>query len=127
MKLNKNALRRACLRAADSALWEKGPRPVEPIQQLADQFYQIAVENESFLIGQGRDPNIVTRAVRYLALVHAIPVTGQDTHWFTCMLQVLIELACPNTAGQRANDKFYSDIENGIIVARSDYKRIPKS
>ena len=51
-----------------------------------------------FVDGQGRNPNLIVRAVRYLGGSHAIPPMRGDTRWFEEMLAALIELACPRVA-----------------------------
>jgi hypothetical protein len=67
------------------------------IDALAEKYYRIAHVQLQFITEQNRDPNLLVRAVRYLAHTHALPPMGKDTEWFSDMLGVLIELACPNT------------------------------
>jgi len=43
------------------------------------------------------DIPLITRAVRYLGQVHAIPPMDEDTQWFSNMLQVVLEIARPNS------------------------------
>jgi hypothetical protein len=68
-----------------------------------------------------RDPNLIVRAVQYLALTHAIPPMRDDTSWFQDMLAVLIELACPNCGATPELEPFFRDVERGIAVSRSDF------
>ena len=53
-----------------------------------------------------------------------------DTTWFSDMLAVLIELACPNAQGSSESEPFYRDMEAGIAISRSRFTawwhRLPK-
>ncbi len=127
MKLNRAALKKACLEVAHNILWQKGPVPVEPIEALASRLFTIALEHEEFMVTFKRDPNIITRAVSYLAWAHAIPPMKDDTYWFSNMLEVLIELTCPNHIGNPRSEKFYKDLETGMRVARAGYSEWEES
>ena len=61
-----------------------------------------------------RDPNLLIRAVRYLAHTHAVPPMGKDTRWFFGVLDVLVKLACPNTGLPRRGTGFVSDVRRGL-------------
>lgn len=121
MKLNRDELRSACYEVATNTMWERRPVDVESIQAVAAKFVKIAEFHEEFVVGQRRDPNLIVRSVRYLNHVHAMPPMRDDTQWFDDMLQVLIELACPNTGASRDQELFYQDIEKGISESRADY------
>src|SRR5437763_15709436 len=97
MELDRTALRNACRDVARTTMWDTQPVDVTAIETLADRFLTIALDHQDFVFGQGRDPNLITRAVRYLAHSLAIPPMKDDTQWFEDMLAALIELACPNT------------------------------
>ena len=86
MTLDRESLRNACFELTRATVLEKGPADVTPIQNLADRFFQLAGAHEDCIVGQGRDPNLITRAVRYLLSRHAIPPMRNDTEWFTDML-----------------------------------------
>jgi hypothetical protein len=120
-KLDRRKLKAACLRVAKNTMWDTKPVDATPIPALAEQLFKIAKDHEEFLIGQGRDPNLITRAVLYLEYVHAIPPMKDRTNWFYDMLQVLIELACPNSVTPRRFESFYKDVERGIQEARLRY------
>ena len=45
----------------------------------------------------------------------------EDTTWFSDMLAVLIELACPNSHGSSESASFYRDIEAGIANPRGEF------
>ncbi len=126
-RLNEKALKRACLQVADNVLWEKGPRPIEPIQNLAEKFFEIAKEKEKYLVDGGRDPNMLTRIVRYLAYQHAIPPMRDDIWWFYQSLHILVNLVDPISPPRRIDDQLYSEIQEGVAEARSSFARKSKS
>lgn len=119
--MDEEALKTACFLVAKTTKWKRKPQGVESIQHLANQFFEIAKDYEEFVCGQGRDPNLITRAVLYLANVHAIPPMQENTEWFKNMMDILIELACPNTQPALENEMFYKDIEAGISNARAGF------
>jgi len=121
MKLDHEGLRAACFELARAIRWKKDPVDEVIARAMVEMFYREAVFHEEFLVGQGRDPNIITRAVRYLALKHAIPPMGEDPAWFRNMVEVLVELACPNQGVTAEHEAFFQDIEQGIAEARGDY------
>ena len=121
MKLNRDELKAACYEVATNTMWDRRPVDVDSIQAVAAKFFEIAEFHEEFVTGQGRDPNLIIRAVRYLNHVHAMPPMRDDTRWFDDMLQVLVELACPNTGASRDQELFYQDIEQGIAESRANY------
>jgi hypothetical protein len=51
---------------------------------------------------------------RYLAEVHAMPPMKKDILWFRYMLEVLVELACPNSSATPEEFPLLMDIENRI-------------
>jgi phage terminase large subunit-like protein len=57
---------------------------------------------------------MVTRAVWYLARTQAGPVLRDESQWFEHMLQVLLELAFPNTHLDDMSLAFLQDIEEGL-------------
>jgi len=124
MRLNRDELKDACYGVATNTMWDLRPVDVDEIQAVADQFFRIAEQQAQFVSEQGRDPNLVVRAVRYLNHAHAIPPMRADTRWFDDMLQVVIELACPDGAGSLELERFYRDIEEGIAISRSDYEAV---
>jgi hypothetical protein len=119
--LDRDRLKLAYLEVARSIAWRSGP--VNDV--LADSFAEVLAEeasfHEAFLTGQGRDPNIITSAVSYLAHAHAIPPMGADLAWFREGLAVLVELTCPNTVGRSEDERLYREIEEGIQSARNGY------
>lgn len=121
MELDVSDLRAACYEVARGTMWDLRPIDASIIERHAEQLFTIAQNYEDYLKQQGRDPNIIARAVRYLAHVHAMPPMSNDVRWFTSMLMVLIELVCPNTVVSRDAEFFFRDIEMGIACARAEY------
>ncbi len=123
--MNYKALKEACYKAARSVLWQT-PNPqditdiidTEQIERLSQKFYDLAVWHIETMDSLGCDPNLITRAVLYLAYVHAIPPMREDTKWFEEMLHVLIELSCPNLVPTPEAAQIFTDIEEGIKIAR---------
>ena len=64
MRLDKTALRNACRDVARTTMWDTQPVDVGAIEKLADRFLAIALDHEEFVVGQNRDPNLITRAVQ---------------------------------------------------------------
>jgi hypothetical protein len=62
---------------------------------------------------------LITRAVRYLAKVHAIPPMDENTSWFYDMLRVALEIARPNTGVNDENKQFLKDMLYGIADSLS--------
>ena len=117
MELNIEALHAACLGVARETLWKsKGEKKstVKEIEAHAAKLQVVALHHLEFIAEQGRDPNILVRAVRYLAHTHAIPPMRGDTGWYTDMLEVLIELACPNTDLPPKGKDFVADLRKGL-------------
>lgn len=117
MELNTEALHAACRAVAKQTLWKPpGEKKTTEkiVETLAGQLYGIALDRLEFIATQGLDPNLLVRAVRYLAHTHAIPPMRNDTGWFVDMLEVLIELACPNTNLPRGGKAFVTDLRRGL-------------
>lgn len=121
MNLDREALRQACFEVARSIRWRQNPVDEVLAKASVDLYFKEALHHEDFLVGQGRDPNIIVRAVRYIAHKHAIPPMDGDIDAFSAALEVLIELACPNTGVEADQEAFFRDIEEGIKEARGDY------
>ena len=115
MKLDESALRAACLKTAENALWKMKPFDAAPITNLADTYFKIAMECVENFPGD-HEPNLVVRAVYYLAQI-VLP-SGENTAWFENSLLTLLELACPNTVFDEDSISFLKDIEEGIAKAR---------
>ena len=114
MKLDYNLLKTTCFEIAKSTMYDLRPVNVSSIDDVATRFFKIVVKHEEYIISNGRDPNMLIRAVQYLNHHHAIPPMKDDTKWFEDMLEALIELVCPNTETNLKEDAFLHDIEEGI-------------
>ena len=115
-------LRIACLEVARCIAWRGNPVDEILARSFAEILVKEAVFHEEFLVGQGRDPNIITWAVSYLAHAHAFPPQGTDLAWFREGLAILIELCCPNAGGRKEDERLYREIEVGIATTREDYE-----
>jgi len=109
----KGALNDACLEVAKQVLWTPEGASNDVIETLAAKFQKVALDHVDFIVGQGRDPNIITRAIHYLE-VHAIPPMGTDIRWFKFMLNCVIEMAVPNSGLNSKQAEFLKDIQTGI-------------
>lgn len=118
MDLDHAELHAACYQAAQKTMMDARPTDVQRIQKLSDTFYAFSLEHVSRLKIQGRDPNIVVRAVKYLAETHAIQPMHDSTEWFFFILRALLELACPERRTNRVAREFFRDIEEGLAFAR---------
>jgi hypothetical protein len=94
------------------------PTDLERILRLADSFYHFAREHVSRFREQGCDPNILVRAVSYLAGTHAIAQMHDGTEWFFFMLRALVELVCPEREQSEETIGFLADLEEGIRRVR---------
>jgi len=125
--LDVEALRAACREVAKSTLWQT-PEPYD-IRDIIDSD-QIAATVEAYvteatqraqeLAEEGHDPNIVTRAVVYLAHEHAIPPMKDDVHWFRDALDVLVRLVSPISHPSRAAALFLEDLDSAIRRYRQE-------
>lgn len=89
-------------------------------ETLAHQFETIALRYVDFVAGQGRDPNLITRAVHYLAEAHGLQQRGTDPAWFGQMLACLIELAVPTSIYGGEALGFLDDIGQGTALSIGD-------
>lgn len=87
---------------------------------LAHRFETIALRHVDFVAGQGRDPNLVARAVHYLAESHGLQQRGADPQWFGEMLACLVELAVPASIYGGPALAFLDDLQHGIALSIGD-------
>lgn len=120
-QIDHGALEHACYHAARNMMWAKRPVDTDQIQAVADSMYKHALDHEKYVIGAGRDPNIITRCVEYFVRTHATPSMRDGISVFQDMFEALLELAIPNTAGSCELEEFFCDIEMGIAISRADY------
>jgi hypothetical protein len=116
--LNMEALRDACREVAKSTLWQT-PEPYDiddiidsdQIAGTVEAYVAEAKQRAQDLAEGGHDPNIVTRAVVYLAHEHAIPPMKDDVRWFRDALDLLVRLVSPLSHPSRAAASFMEDLD----------------
>ena len=108
------ALQIACRNLARVALWSEQGIPEIAVAELAGEFMHIASAQAADVIDFGRDPNITTRAIRYLTYTHVIPIGSDAKWWFTEMLTCLLELAVPSMIQVPESSAFLLDVQEGI-------------
>lgn len=89
-------------------------------ETLAHQFEKIALRHLDHVVAQGLDPNLVTRAVHYLAEAHGLEQRGTELAWFGQMLACLIELASPSSIYGGDALGFLADIQHGTAMSIGD-------
>jgi hypothetical protein len=105
-------LKNACFDVARTTKWALKPVDTAEINAHAEILYQIAKEHVSEPLQI--DLPLITRAVRYLRQVHAMPPMDDNTMWFYNMLRVALEIARPNTGVEEENKEFLRDMRDGI-------------
>jgi hypothetical protein len=111
-------LKSACFEIARITKWARKPVDAADIATLGDRFYGIAKGQISPELEI--DFPVITRAVRYLGQVHAMPPMDDNMGWFYDMLRVVLEIARPNTAVNQENKEFLRDMLQGIGQSLSD-------
>lgn len=117
-KLDERALLTACREVSRSTLWQTlKPMTIDDvidsgqIERTVHAYFEEAKRHAAWVEEQGLDPNLVTRAVLYLAHEHAIPPMKDDVHWFRDALDVLVRLICPNSVPTREAALFMDDLK----------------
>jgi hypothetical protein len=116
--LRKGALNDACVELAEQVLASPSGVSADLVETLAARFQDEALHHLEFIQGQGRDPNILTRAVHYIADAHAIPPMATDIIWFRSMIDFAVELAVPNSGLSDSGRAFLSDVQDGLSTER---------
>ncbi|WP_438859947.1 hypothetical protein [Achromobacter spanius] len=117
------ALRVACRRLAQEALWsEEGPTEAAVVD-LAGVFLRLASIQAAGIIESGGDSNIATRAVNYLAYSHVAPSGDDAIWWFPEMLTCLLELAVPTMIQTPESSAFLLDVQKGIAESIGNTER----
>lgn len=114
----KGALNDACLELARVVCANGENGSADIVETVAERFQEEALFHLDYLLVREHDPNILTRAVRYIAEAHATPPMGTDVMWFRHMLSCIVELACPNTVVSRRAAVLFADLESGIAQAK---------
>ena len=110
----KGALNDACLELTRCVCANGSELSSDVVETVAHRLREEALFHLDSFIAQGRDPNILTRAVRYLAEAHATGQVGVDVMWFRHMLSCVIELTCPNSVVSERSFALYADIRRGM-------------
>lgn len=118
IKLDLTSLQESCRRLSLSVLWSQRNHSSDIVETMTNRFVDACVRYSEYIQSQGRDPNMLTRAVLYVDHTHAIPPLGTDISWFHSMLSCLIELAVPNTDQDAESKKFLDDVAVGIAEFR---------
>lgn len=114
IELRRGALNDACIDLAKSVFPGSMELSTDLIETLAHRYQKAALRHADYIIGRERDPNIITRAVTYLASAHAIPPMGTEVAWFTYMLDCVIEIAVPNSRYGGDAALFLKDVGEGV-------------
>jgi hypothetical protein len=111
-------LHQACFDVARVTKWAHKPIDSAEITALGEKLYEIAKSevNSELEI----DVLLITRAVRYLGQVHAMPPLDDNTVWFSEMLRAVLEIARPNAAVDDENKEFLRDMLHGIKRSLGD-------
>jgi hypothetical protein len=115
--IDEGALMEACYETALRTMFDSEPEGSK-LKLVADKFFEIAKQFVG-AVPKGGDHNVVVRAVRYMADVHAFSLVRDDAAWFRYTLEVLIELAYPGEGPTPEASEFLIDIEDGLIRART--------
>jgi hypothetical protein len=110
----RGALNDACREVAAQVLWTPNGTSSDIVETLAAKFELEALGYVDHFVKSGRDPNLLTSAVVYLAEAHAIPPMSSNTTWFREMLQCLVELASPITVVSNRSSEFLTAVQIGI-------------
>ena len=117
-KINQKELKIACYEVAKNIKWAMKPVDVKDIEELANKLEKDSLFYLEFIETQGRDPDLLIRAIRYIGHSLTFPSESIDISWFGDVLGTLIEIACPNTILNREIGLFLDDLEEGIIESR---------
>lgn len=108
------ALQIACRTSARQALWSEKTTPELAVAKLSREFLQLAADHVITVTESGRDPNMVTRAINYLAYTHVAPSAVEARWWFNEMLTCLLELAVPSMIQTPESSAFLLDVQEGL-------------
>ncbi|CDN60911.1 hypothetical protein I35_2388 [Burkholderia cenocepacia H111] len=112
-------LKHACISLARTVLWRNGAESNDVVETLAERFEELAREHEDFVRRQRESDDVIADAVTYLEHVHALP-TGTETEWFRQALNVLMEIAVPNTGHSQESAQMLSHLQFGIRQSLAD-------
>jgi hypothetical protein len=108
-------LANACFDLARATKWVQKPIDTADLRAFAGKLVAIAERYVSEPLEI--DIPLITRAVRYLGQIHAIPPMEEDTRWFSDMLQAVLEVARPNHLVDGNARRFLKDMLDGINLS----------
>lgn len=120
MTTRKTPLFFACQHLARQVLTDSGGLSTDVMETLAGRYNEIAETHQDYVRKQRDTDDVIEHAVRYLADVHVNPGRGTDLVWFREALNVLIELAVPNTGLTAEAVKLLPCIQEGVSSALAD-------
>lgn len=120
------ALEAACREVSQGVLWiPDQPENMDDIvttrevEELIEGYMHFSTGFAESLELAGDDPNMVVRAVQFMARRVAIPAFGQDVLWFRNVLGVLLHLASPEMFGMPASHyPFHEDLARGLAASK---------
>lgn len=107
-------LKAACHEVARETMFDRRPVDVDEIQRVGAAMYEVAKEHLGYVQRSGGTGEYVVHAVRYLGRTHAMPPMRDGTYWFDNALEVLVELAYPNSGPSARDALFYRDLVHGL-------------
>ncbi|WP_313457930.1 hypothetical protein [Achromobacter sp.] len=113
-KMNYAELEAAYREVAKATLWTGQETSADVLETYTHKLMQRCEHYIDYIAGMDRDPNILTRAVRYIAHTHAIPPMGSNVEWIAQIVECLIELAVPNSGQTLESSAFLHDVKEGI-------------
>ena len=108
----KLGLRASCGRFVRKVLWHQPGVSGDLVETLTEQLASIAAGYAGYADEMHSDWQIVGRAIEYLSVVHDGPWQGAE--WFRASLDVVMELAVPNTGLDSDAAAFLADLQRGI-------------
>lgn len=125
--LDRSALEAACRRVCDGTIRiPDAPENLDDIvttqevEELLEGYLHFATGFADTVERTGDDPNLIVRAVDYIAYRVAIPAFGQDVLWFRNCLWVLAQLASPEMFALPVESfPFHDDLARGLARAQA--------
>lgn len=114
-------LRIACFDVARGLCWRHEDSLSTSLDELTPFVVElIEIANRKLRdVPADRDPQVVSRAVKYLAN-YAVPPIGPSLRWFEDSLTVLMDLAIPDPNIGRGDVEFLKDLQQGIAAMIRD-------
>ena len=114
MEIDKNTLKDASLMFADIILANSGHSISTEKDALSEDIYNQAMGFCNILISNNCDPNVVPRAMKYLAAKHPFTLDKDSGKHWPHMLEVLLEIVCSRVESTDDVKLFLDDLEKSI-------------